>query len=76
MPAEPETPPRLPGTCGCGDINLGCSGYVKPVWPRADRIRAAEPVLFLQADTYSKAKLNPRDKSVRSVLADGAADTL
>ena len=32
-------------------------------------------MLFLTADTYSKY-LNPRDKSVRSVLADGAAATL
>ena len=35
----------------------------------------ANRLLFLTADTYSKY-LNPRDKTARSVLADGAAATL
>ena len=67
----------LPRHCGAVDINLGCSGYVYGLGLAKGLIESeqANRVLFLTADTYSKY-LNPRDKSVRSVLADGAAATL
>jgi len=67
----------LPTHCGAVDLNLGCSGYVYGLGLAKGLIESdqANRVLFLTADRYSKY-LNPRDKSVRSVLADGAAATL
>lgn len=62
---------------GALDVNLGCSGFVYGVALAAGLISAgaAQSVLLVTADTYSKY-INPRDKSVRTLFGDGAAATL
>jgi 3-oxoacyl-[acyl-carrier-protein] synthase-3 len=62
---------------GAIDVNLGCSGFVYCLSLAAGLIAAgaAENILILTADTYSKY-INERDKSVRTLFGDGAAATL
>jgi 3-oxoacyl-[acyl-carrier-protein] synthase-3 len=62
---------------GALDYNLGCSGFVYGLALAKGLIEtnAANRVLILTADTYSKF-INPSDKSVRTLFGDGAAATL
>jgi 3-oxoacyl-[acyl-carrier-protein] synthase-3 len=62
---------------GAIDVNLGCSGYVYGLSLAAGLIAsgAAQTVLLLTADTYSKY-IHPGDKSVRTLFGDAAAATL
>lgn len=67
----------LPTTVGAFDINLGCSGFVYGLAVASGLIAsgAAERVLLLTADTYSKF-IHPKDRSIRTLFGDGAAATL
>jgi 3-oxoacyl-[acyl-carrier-protein] synthase-3 len=58
-------------------MNLGCSGFVYGLSVAAGLIAAgaADNILLLTADTYSKY-IHARDKSVRTLFGDGAAATL
>ncbi len=67
----------LPTSVGALDFNLGCSGFVYGL-SLADgliRSRAAERVLLVTAETYSKY-IDPTDRSLRTIFGDGAAATL
>jgi 3-oxoacyl-[acyl-carrier-protein] synthase-3 len=61
---------------GALDINLGCSGFVYGLSLAKGLIEtgAAQCVLLLTADTYSKY-IHPLDKSVRTLFGDAAAAT-
>jgi len=63
--------------CGALDFNLGCSGFVYGLALAKGLIesRAANRVLLLTADTYSRF-IHPGDKSVRTLFGDGAAASL
>lgn len=62
---------------GAFDLNLGCSGYVYGLAVAGGLIAsgAAQSVLLLTADTYSKF-IHPGDRSIRTLFGDGAAATL
>jgi len=67
----------LPTSIGALDFNLGCSGFVYGL-SLADgliRIGAAERVLLITAETYSKY-IDPTDRSLRTIFSDAAAATL
>ena len=68
---------ELPKTCGCFDINLGCSGYVYGLWVAASLLAANgyKKVLLLVGDTPSK-HANPQDKTLASLFSDSACATL
>ena len=62
---------------GALDFNLGCSGFVYGL-SLADgliRTNAAERVLLITAETYSKY-IDKADRSLRTIFGDGAAATL
>jgi 3-oxoacyl-[acyl-carrier-protein] synthase-3 len=61
---------------GALDINLGCSGFVYGLSVAKGLVEtgAAQCVLLLTADTYSKY-IHAGDKSVRTLFGDGAAAT-
>lgn len=67
----------IPRSAGALDFNLGCSGFVYGLSLAKGLIEsgAAQRVLLLTADTYSKY-IHPLDKSVRTLFGDGAAATL
>ena len=69
---------RLGISTGAGalDVNLGCSGFVYCLSLAKGLVEtgAAQCVLVLTADTYSKV-IHPLDKSVRTLFGDGAAAT-
>lgn len=62
---------------GAIDFNLGCSGFVYGLSLAEGLIRsgAAERVLLITAETYSKY-IHPSDRSLRTIFGDGAAATL
>jgi 3-oxoacyl-[acyl-carrier-protein] synthase-3 len=62
---------------GALDFNLGCSGFVYGLSLADGLIRAgaAERVLLITAETYSKY-IDPSDRSLRTIFGDGAAATL
>ncbi|MBI5425340.1 MAG: ketoacyl-ACP synthase III [Opitutae bacterium] len=67
----------LPTSCAALDFNLGCSGYVYGL-SLANALLAsgaAEKVLFLTADTYSRL-VHPLDKSTRTIFGDAGTATL
>lgn len=61
---------------GTIDVNQGCSGYIYGLSLAKSLIesRAAENVLLVTTDTYSKL-LDENDKSVRTLFGDGATAT-
>ncbi len=63
--------------CGALDFNQGCSGFVYGLALAKGLIETgtARHVLLVTAETYSKY-IHPRDRSVRTIFADGAAATL
>ena len=63
--------------CGALDFNLGCSGYVYGLSLCDGLIRsgAAERILFITAETYSKL-IDKKDRSLRTIFGDAAAATL
>jgi 3-oxoacyl-[acyl-carrier-protein] synthase-3 len=67
----------LPTNIGALDFNLGCSGFVYGLSMAEGLIRsgAAERVLLITAETYSKF-IHPGDRSLRPIFGDGAAATL
>ena len=68
---------KLRTSIGALDFNLGCSGFVYGL-SMADgliRSRAAERILLVTAETYSKY-IHPTDRSLRTIFGDGAAATL
>ncbi len=67
----------LPTSIGALDFNLGCSGFVYGLSLADGLIRsgAAERVLLITAETYSKY-IDPADRSLRTIFGDGAAATL
>ena len=67
----------LPTSVGALDFNLGCSGFVYGLSLADGLIRsgAAERVLLITAETYSKY-IAPTDRSLRTIFGDGAAATL
>jgi 3-oxoacyl-[acyl-carrier-protein] synthase-3 len=66
----------IPTHAGAFDVNLGCSGYVYGLSVAKGLVEtgAAQCVLLLTADTYSKY-IHPLDKSVRTLFGDGATAT-
>lgn len=62
---------------GALDFNLGCSGYVYGLSLAQGLIQsgAAERILLLTAETYSKF-IHPTDRSLRTIFGDAAAATL
>lgn len=67
----------LRDTCGAFDFNLGCSGFTYGLWLASALInsQAAENVLLIVADTYSKY-CNLHDLATATIFADGAAAAL
>jgi len=67
----------IPTTAGALDFNLGCSGFVYGLGLAKGLIESGEAknVLLITADTFSKV-MHPKDKSVRTIIGDGAASTL
>ncbi len=67
----------LPTACGALDVNQGCSGFVYALSLAKGLIEsgAAERVLLITADTYSKY-IAPEDRSTRALFGDGAAAVL
>ncbi|RZL04455.1 MAG: ketoacyl-ACP synthase III [Rubrivivax sp.] len=67
----------IPTSAGALDINLGCSGYVYGLSLANGLVQsgAAQRILLLTADTYSKF-IHPQDKSVRTLFGDAATATL
>ncbi len=67
----------LRNACGAFDVNLGCSGYVYGLAICKGLIEsgAAQKVLFVTAETYSKY-INEKDRMTRPLFGDGAAATL
>lgn len=67
----------LSPSVGALDFNLGCSAYVYGLSIADGLIRsgAANRVLFITAETYSKY-IHPDDRSLRTIFGDGAAATL
>jgi 3-oxoacyl-[acyl-carrier-protein] synthase-3 len=66
----------LKTSCGALDYNLGCSGYVYGLSLAKGLIEAGlvENVLLINAETVTKY-INPTDRSVRTIVGDGAAAT-
>ncbi len=62
---------------GAYDLNLGCSGFVYGLLNAKLLIESAvaNNVLLLTAETYTKY-IHPKDKSNRTIFADGAAACL
>lgn len=62
---------------GAFDFNLGCSGFVYGLSMAEGLIRsgAAERILFLTAETYTKY-IDRTDRSLRTIFSDAAAATL
>jgi len=67
----------LKTSVGALDFNLGCSGYVYGLSLADGLIRsgAAERILFITAETYSKY-IHSTDRSLRTIFGDGSAATL
>ena len=67
----------LPTKMGAIDLNLGCSGFVFGLMTAKSYIQAgiARNVLLITAETYSKY-IHPKDKSNRTIFADGASACL
>jgi len=67
----------IPCSAGALDVNLGCSGFVYGLSLAKGLVEtgAAQRVLLLTADTYSKY-IHPQDKSVRTLFGDAAVATL
>jgi 3-oxoacyl-[acyl-carrier-protein] synthase-3 len=67
----------LPTAIGALDFNLGCSGFVYGLSLADGLIRSgsARRVLLITAETYSRY-IDPTDRSLRPIFADGAAATL
>ena len=67
----------LSESCGALDFNLGCSGFVYGMAVAEGLIRcgAAENILLLTAETYSKY-IDQDDRSLRTIFGDAAAATL
>jgi len=67
----------LPTSVGALDFNLGCSGFVYGLGLAKGLLEsgAAKNILLITAETYSKL-MHPKDKSVRTIIGDGAATTL
>jgi len=67
----------LPTSCAALDFNLGCSGYVYGLSLATALLSsgAADRVLFLTADTYSRL-IHPLDKSTRTIFGDAGTATL
>ena len=67
----------LSASIGALDFNLGCSGFVYGLSLADGLIRsgAAQRVLFITAETYSRY-ISADDRSLRTVFGDGAAATL
>ncbi len=63
--------------CGALDFNQGCSGFVYGLAMAKGLVESgtARRVLLVTAETYTKL-IHPRDRSVRTIFADGAAATL
>jgi len=62
---------------GAVDLNLGCSGFVFGLMTAKSYVQSgvAKNVLLVTAETYSKY-IHPKDKSNRTIFADGAAACL
>lgn len=62
---------------GAIDLNLGCSGFVFGLMTAKCYVQTgvAKNVLVITAETYSKY-IHPKDKSNRTIFADGAAACL
>lgn len=62
---------------GAIDLNLGCSGFVFGLMTAKSYVQTgvAKNVLLITAETYSKY-IHPKDKSNRTIFADGAAASL
>ncbi len=62
---------------GAIDLNLGCSGFVFGLMTAKSYVQSgiANNVLLITAETYSKY-IHPKDKSNRTIFADGAAACL
>jgi 3-oxoacyl-[acyl-carrier-protein] synthase-3 len=67
----------LPVSVGALDFNLGCSGFVYGLSLADGLIRAgaAERILLITAETYSKY-IDENDRSLKTIFGDGAAATL
>jgi len=67
---------KLPATCAAFDFNQGCSGYPYGLMISRGLIvsGAAERVLFLTGETYSKY-CNPQELATASLFGDGGAAT-
>jgi len=68
---------NIPTSSGALDFNLGCSGFIYGLALAKGLIvsGAAENILLLTAETYSK-HLHPKDKGNRTIFGDAATATL
>lgn len=67
----------IPMTSGAIDVNLGCSGFIYGLKLSKALVTSSESknVLLITGDLYSK-KINPMDKSTRTLFGDAATATL
>ena len=67
----------LSESCGCFDINHGCTGYIYGLAMARSFIssKQCENILLLTSDTYSKL-IDPNDSSLATLFGDGATATL
>ena len=67
----------LKSSIGTFDLNIGCSGYIYGLAVAKGLINtgAAERVLFITSETYSKL-MHPKDRVNRTIFGDAAAATI
>ena len=67
----------IPTSSGSIDVNLGCSGYIYGLKLAKALISSGESnnVLLITADLYSK-RINPLDKSTRTIFGDAATASI
>lgn len=67
----------LPSTVGAIDVNLGCSGYIYGLKLAKSLLlsKEAQNILLITGDAYSK-RINPMDKSARTIFGDAATVSL
>lgn len=68
---------NLKNSCGALDIGLGCSAFIYGLAVAKGLIETgmSENTLLITAETVSKF-VNPRDRSMRTIVSDGASATL
>ncbi len=67
---------KIPETCACFDVGLGCSAYVYGLWIANSLLaaKACHRILLLTGETPSKF-VNPRDRTTALLFGDAGSAT-